>query len=283
MPVLTVYRHGMTAGTPPPTTTKRDAVPRGDVQGWSVGATRRNTAFLRSIREDHLDDGPGYALTLTLRTCPATPADWQRLRDTWEKRVRRLGMIRMHWVTEWTRRRVPHLHCAIWFRDAYQAHKAIQAWLDLTAYDGTTERGQHLALLDHIVGWFQYMSKHSSRGAKHYQRNPESVPEAWQKKTGRMWGKSGNWPIQPPVKVHLDNARGAGDRGYYVYRRIVRGWRVAEARGSNDWNRVRLARKMLSSTNRGLSDVRGVSEWLPYAVNLRVLHHLVNRGLSVTA
>jgi len=272
----------MTLGTPPAGSTKRDAVPRGDVQGWSEGATRRNTGFLRSIHEGKLDDGPGYALTLTLRTCPDTPDDWHRLRRKWEKRVRRLGMIRMHWVTEWTRRRRPHLHCAIWFSDVYTAHKAVEAWLEITAYDGTLERGQDMKPFHDVMGWFQYVAKHASRGVKHYQRNPENVPEAWQTKTGRMWGKCGSWPIQPPVRVYLQDDRNGGDRASYVYRRIVRAWRLAQARAAGDWRRVRLARKMLSSGNLALCKVRGASEWLPYGVNLRILNYLVDRGLSVS-
>ncbi|WP_425527867.1 rolling circle replication-associated protein, partial [Xylella fastidiosa] len=66
------------------------------------------------VREDKLT-GVGLALTLTVRDCPATAQEWQRMRRAWEKRMKRAGMIRVHWVTEWQRRGVPHLHCAIWF------------------------------------------------------------------------------------------------------------------------------------------------------------------------
>ena len=81
MPVIKSYRHGMTGGVAPMNNSHTRAL-RGVVEGWSTGATRRNTAFLRSIREDQLT-GIGVALTLTLKTCPVTPADWHRLRRAW--------------------------------------------------------------------------------------------------------------------------------------------------------------------------------------------------------
>ncbi|MFO5973161.1 hypothetical protein, partial [Pseudomonas aeruginosa] len=63
--------------------------------------------------------GPAAALTPTVRDCPPTSDDWHRLLKAWAMRMQRAGMIRLHWVTEWQRRGVPHLHCAIWFPDAY--------------------------------------------------------------------------------------------------------------------------------------------------------------------
>lgn len=269
----------MTGGTPP----MSNAHTRGkrtEVQGWSESATRRNTAFLRSIREDKLD-GAGYALTLTLRDCPPSPRDWHRLRDLWEKRVRRLGMIRLHWVTEWTRRGNPHLHCAIWFPDPYTAHKAVDAWIDLACDYGAGKKGQHCRLIDAAVGWFQYLSKHASRGVKHYQRNPESIPEQWRGNTGRMWGKSGVWPIEEPIKMHLQDHTRGGDGGYFALRRLVRSWRIAQARAAGDISRIRYARRMFSAQTKAQSQVRGFSEWIPRALQMRMLENIVERGFSV--
>jgi len=254
---------------------------RGTVQGWSEGATRRNTAFLRSIREDQLNDGPGYALTLTLRHCPATPAEWHKLRRTWEKRMSRLGMIRLHWVTEWQKRGVPHLHAAIWFPDPYTAQKAITAWVDVAAPYGASERGQHLRMIDGPIGWFQYLSKHASRGVKHYQRNPEGIPPHWQGNTGRIWGKSGEWPISAPSRINLQNER--GDRGFFAFRRLVRSWRTADARGKGDARRAYYARTMLRCHVLENSRIRGLSEWIPQDVQYAMLGNLAQRGYSVTA
>ena len=97
MPIVTVYRHGATAGVPPMKNDHLRAL-RGEVGGWSEGATRRNTRFLYSIREDLLT-GAGMAITLTLRTCPESAQAWHRIRRAWEMRMVRAGMTRLHWVT----------------------------------------------------------------------------------------------------------------------------------------------------------------------------------------
>lgn len=164
-------------------------MPRGDVQGWSEGATRRNTEFLMSVRTDQLT-GAGVALTLTLRDCPPTADDWHKLRRAWEKRMVRAGMVRLHWVTEWQRRGVPHLHCAIWFPDAYDTITPTRAWVEVASAYGAGLRGQHARIIDGPVGWFQYLAKHAARGVKHYQRTADSIPEGWQKRPGACGEKS---------------------------------------------------------------------------------------------
>lgn len=252
---------------------------RGSVEGWSEGATRRNTAFLRSVIEHQLT-GAGVALTLTVRDCPPSAQDWHRLRTAWEKRMRRAGMVRLHWVTEWQRRGVPHLHCAIWFADAYDMITPRRAWVELASAYGAGDRGQHARIIDGPIGWFQYLSKHAARGVKHYQRDSENIPEGWQKKTGRVWGKSGHWPIREAVRINLQDQH--GDGGWFAFRRLVRAWRVAEARSSGDRFRLDSARSMLRCDDQALSRVRGVSEWIPQQVQDGMLANLSVRGYSVT-
>lgn len=280
VPVITVYRHGGKAGVAPMKNGHARAT-RGDVGGWSLGATRRNTEFLYSIREDQLD-GVGFAVTLTLRECPPDAAAWHRLRRAWEMRVSRAGMVRLHWVTEWQRRGVPHLHGAIWFpaeTAAESAHAMVAHWCKVGEAYGAGFRGQHVRRIDGAVGWFQYLSKHAARGVKHYQRSSENVPEAWQTKTGRMWGKSGSWPVQPASRFNL-KARD-GDGAWFAYRRLFRSWRVADARASGERNRLRLARRMLACNEQRLSEVRGVSEWIPGGIQLAMLANLLTRGYAV--
>lgn len=185
----------------------------GEVQGWSPGAVRRNTEFLMCVREDKLT-GVGLALTLTVRDCPATAQEWQRMRRAWEKRMKRAGMIRVHWVTEWQRRGVPHLHCAIWFSGTvYDFSLCIDAWLAVASSCGAALRGQHGRIIDGVVGWFQYVSKHAARGVRHYQRCSENLPEGWKGLTGRVWGKVGEWPLYPEVRIDLQDHRQDGDGG----------------------------------------------------------------------
>ena len=277
MPVITLYPHGGKGGVAPMKNSHARAL-RGDVQGWSHGATRRNTEFLMSVREDRLT-GAGVALTLTLRDCPPTSDDWHKLRRAWELRMRRSGMVRLHWVTEWQRRGVPHLHCALWFEDRYDIASAIDHWVAVAGAYGAGHRGQHGRIIDGAVGWFQYLSKHAARGVSHYQRSIDNVPEAWQTRTGRVWGKCGDWPVQEKLKIHLQDQ--FGDGGWFAYRRLVRSWRRADARSSGDAYRIRSARKMLQVADPVRARLIGFMEWIPYEIQGALLANLAMRGYQI--
>lgn len=283
MAVIALYRHGMTAGVPP-TVNNHPRALRGEVGGWSEGATRRNTRFLYSIDETKLAD-VGFAVTLTLRDCPPDSAAWHRLRRAWEARLRRNGITLMHWVTEWQRRGVPHLHCAVfWPRDLVQRVGAqnvkdsmLNDWVMLAGQKYRAGfRGQDAHEITGVVGWFQYVSKHAARGVRHYQRAAENIPEGW-KKTGRMWGKIGDWPTVEQIKIEI----GQRHEGWFAYRRLVRSWRVADARASGSTLRLRSARRMLTCHDRSLSEVRGVSDWISERITLAMLANLAGRGFVV--
>ena len=279
MPKITVSRHGLTAAIPPTVNPNRVIGGlRGVIGGWSSAATRRNTAFLRQIDETRLT-GAGVAITLTLRDCPPTSDDWHRLRRAWIKRMERAGMIRLHWVTEWQRRGVPHLHCAIWFPDLYDTITPKEAWIDLAGeLYGAGYKGQHGRIIDGPVGWFQYLSKHAARGVAHYQRSKDGIPEAWQERTGRVWGHVGEWPLQEPVELSLEGSE--GDRGWFVFRRLVRSWRIADARQYRNRHRIAHARRLLRAP-RSIAEVRGVSEWIPRELARSMLEHVAALGYAV--
>lgn len=286
MPVISVYRHGMACGVPPLKNDHQRA-PRGDVSGWSESATRRNTRFLYSIQEHELT-GYGIAVTLTLRECPPSAEVWGKLRRAWLKRMERLGLVRLHWVTEWQRRGVPHLHGAMWFSDDVVATHgpsrlaliAQQAWVDIAEPYGAALRGQHARPIDGPVGWFQYLSKHAARGLRHYQRSSENLPPEWKTKTGRMWGHTGDWPVREAIRIELQGSQ--GDGGYFAWRRLVRSWRLADARASGEALRVRQAKRLLRCNEEPRSRVRGLTEWIPEHVQEAMLANLANRGYSVT-
>ena len=91
------------------------------------------------------------------------------------------------------------------------------------------------------LGWLQYLSKHAARGAAHYQRAQGSIPSGWEGMTGRMWGHLGDFPTHEPLGLELD------DCGWFRFRRIVRGWRCAQARSERKVSpgRIKSARRML--------------------------------------
>ena len=265
MRTLRVYRHGITVSTPPGYAPHKRAL-RDTVQGWSSGATRRNVAFLRSVDETRLDapDTVGLAFTLTVKDCPPTARDWHALRRAFIERLRRRGLVRLHWVTEWQRRGVPHLHGCLWVPSAgpHFTHTSLPMladWLALAAPFWAGAKGQHIAPITDAVGWLQYLAKHAARGVSHYQRAAENIPPGWQQSTGRVWGHVGEWPLTPPGDIHLTDAE------YFALRRMVRAWRVADARSrpAPRGRAIVSARRMLSHHDRTLCELRGVSEWIP--------------------
>lgn len=284
MPTLSVYRHGATmgAGNPNATPPVRTAV-----TGWSAHAIRRNLLFLYSVDERGLEGLQGLALTLTVRECPQDPQDWLRARDAFLVCLRRSGVVLVHWVTEWQRRGVPHLHLACYWETAPDAGVILAHWLRIAAPYGAQPSAQHSHPIYDVLGWNQYVSKHAARGLHHYQRNPENIPAAWRGvSTGRMWGKLGDWPTVDPSKLDLDQV------SYHRLRRLVRGWRLADARRPYrvgcfslvDTRRVMSARRMLRCPDPRLSAVRGLSEWMPQGSMLQAVGWLSSfEGAEVEA
>lgn len=246
---------------------------RGEVAGWSSRSVQANTRFLYAVDFPALT-GEGVSFTLTVRDCPTQP-EWRRCVLSFCKRLDRLGMLRGHWLIEWQARGVPHLHGCAWFPESVDSATIKRCWLEVAASYRPHSRGQDVAPLRDAFAWANYLSKHASRGLGHYQRCPENIPATWEK-TGRMWGKRGEWPIAPTQQFGID------DRGYWRFRRWVRAWRTASCRQRpmtrKSVRRLVSARRMLRCPNPELSAVRGVSEWIPADLALLFLQHLVVEG-----
>lgn len=286
MPTGKLYLNGLTmgaGGNPKPTGGKR-----GKVQGWTSAAVRRHTRWLYSVDTDALT-GYGWSPTLTLRECPPTPEAWTRLRKSYLQALHRSGiLLRAHWVVEWQRRKVPHLHMAVYLTESISREDAqrllIDTWVGLASKYGAGTKGQHLGQIDGAIGWLEYLSKHAARGVAHYQR--AGKPEGWET-TGRLWGYLGDWPTVEPLEVTLTREQ------FYRFRRLVRSWRIADARsqlkqaapGLNGERQRRQARRRITSARRMLqhSDpeicrLRGVSEWIPEELGQRLLNHAADES-----
>lgn len=269
MATLKLYHNGLTAGIPPMKNNHTRAK-RGEVKGWSKTASRNNTKFLRSVYVPDLT-GAAVAFTLTIRDCPPTSDDWKKLREAFIVRLRRAGMVRLHWLTEWQKRGVPHLHGIAYFPAAYEAATVVWNWLAVAEKYGANIRSQHVVPVTDMQGWFMYLAKHAGRSETHYQRNPEFVPAGWAK-TGRVWGYCGDWPIDEPMQLDASHA------AFCALRRICRNWRLADARSANYGKvkdaekkrrrRIVSARTMLRCNKLGQSACHGVSEWIPLDVSL---------------
>lgn len=266
MATLKVYRTGASGGMGASGNHERS--PRGEIVGWSRQAATRHMRWLWSVDTPRLS-GSGYAVTLTLRDCPPSAEDFHRLRRAWLKRVARLGMIRGHWVIEWTKRGVPHLHAAVYFDgDLPNDGVLAGAWLSIVGDAKIAGlKGQDVKPITGALGWLKYLSKHASRGVAHYQR--QGHPSGWEK-TGRLWGHVGSWPVDPPIEIEYISAP-----DWYRLRRIFRAWAIADARKNSDWSRLaRLRAAPGRITNQEESRYQGMAEWIPEPAVLRLIEYL---------
>ncbi|MFT4289324.1 hypothetical protein [Nocardioides sp.] len=282
---------------------------RGAVTGWTRDSVRRHKAKLYAVEVEDLD-GIGVGITLTLRRTPATQDEWSRLVKALLQRLRVAGFTRWHWVVEWQRRGTPHLHMAVYVgadwtvpsrgRSARaQARSAstdapdpdgadpdalartagrwvVDEWLRLAVSHEAGRIAQEVVPITGPAGWLKYLSKHASRGVAHYQR--QGRPPGWTK-TGRLYGFGGSWPMREPLEGKVSEV------AFWRVRRLVRGYVIADARSqlraAQDAGRVEVAatmrrrlvwsRHMLRHPDRAISSVRGVSEWVPGSVSLRMV------------
>jgi hypothetical protein len=275
---ISAYQNGSTAHTPNGGVSMHERAKRSTVKGWTKETVRRHTKWLYAVNTEGLT-GDGYAVTLTLRDCPESSERFHELRRSWVKRVERMGTVRIHWVIEWQRRGVPHMHTALYFNrplSAVEKFQLVQHWIDVAQPYGAKHISQYLLSISGPTGWLQYLSKHAARGAAHYQR--QGKPSGWEK-TGRLWGHLGSWPVEEPMHFHVPQ------EAFFRYRRLVRAWRLADARSEEDSTtrarRVKSARGMLKCRDRKLSEVRGISEWIDQPTLLGFLALLSAEGYQI--
>lgn len=278
LPTISAYQNGLTAHIPNGGVSLHERAKRGVVKGWTKETVRRHTKWLYSVDIAQLD-GHGVALTVTMRDCPESSDAFHRLRRTFFDRLSRMDLTRMHWVIEWQRRGVPHMHLALYFDrelTGVEQFALKQHWLDVCEPYGATLGAQYLLPITGPSGWLQYLSKHAARGAAHYQRSGK--PSGWEK-TGRLWGHQGSWPVEEALSFDVPR------EGYFQFRRLVRQWRLADARMESDEvtrrRRIRAARRMLASNDRTMSEVRGISEWIPQDQLVLFLGVLAAQGFPV--
>lgn len=165
---------------------------RGEVRGWSKEAVGRMCKFMYSVVDSELQ-GVGISFTLTLRECPASHVEWQKMVQSLIERLRRSNAICWHWVVEMQRRNVPHLHGCVFFPEHASPSCAdvVAGWLDVSKDYKTLRKSQCVKPINDVGGWLGYMTKHGARSVSHYQKS--GMPDGWEK-TGRLWGYGGDWP-----------------------------------------------------------------------------------------
>jgi hypothetical protein len=274
MPRVALLPNGVAASCPRMGPLAGEPPKRGVVRGWSLQATRRLRRWFYSVDGRALD-GIGYPFTLTVRDLPPSAREWTLTRKRYVQRLRREGMLRGQWLTEWQRRGVPHLHGVAYFPEHLgDFHEALRGqWLASAGVWGAEASGQHVGRLYDLPGWLQYQAKHSARGVRHYQR--ANAPEAWREGTGRLWGAVGKWPTREELhSVDLDT--------FHRFRRLMRRWMLSGARREGDWRRVAWLRRMLSDPERDRARVRGIGEFCPEGVSRELLMAAAWGDLEVT-
>lgn len=256
MAVIKLLPGGLSGGFAPPPSSSKPAK-RGKVQGWSKGSARRNLQFLWSIDTQSLT-GTGFAVTLTTGVTPASSDDWEQARRAWFARLRRRGMHRYHWVTEWTRIGRPHLHAAVYTTDSAAIANILLAWLEVADSSGwpVSPSAQHIVPISGVDGWLQYVSKHASRGVTHYQHLGK--PEGWST-TGKLWGKGGDWPSESVQELEL------GVEQFLYFRRRVWDWMLQDMvdRGVDEDFILKTAERWENPEH---GNHHGISGWIPAQV-----------------
>lgn len=87
--------------------------------------------------------------------------------------------------------------------------------------------------------------------------------------------------MQEKVRLNLQDQH--GDGGWFAYRRLVRSWRLADARSAGDAYRIRSARAMLQCPDQVRARLIGYSEWMPYEVQMALIGNVAARGFEVTS
>lgn len=300
MPTITIRAHGvcatrnqtvvnpetgeivkLTAFQPPERTATK---------GWTVNVARRNEQRLQQIDFDAVEGFPAF-VTLTMpsgQMSDVSAAMFHGWLKRWLQFMKRHGLVHYYWILEFQASGNPHLHVLIWLDhepDALETFKALKSWVGILNKSGVGARlqGQIWESIDvggtitvdgervpaHPERVLMYLAKHAARGVAHYQRQIANMPEDWQYRSGRVWGHDRGLPLCAQQEVECDYLT------FHRFRRLVRRWRLAEARAIKDRDRRRQAivqaRGSLKCGRPDISPYRGVSAWIPSDVASQLL------------
>lgn len=307
MPTISIRQHGvsaskfqqivnpdtgeivkLTAFTPPERTATK---------GWTVNVARRNEQRLQQIDFDAVEGFPVF-VTLTMpsgQMSEVSAAEFHGWLKRWLQFMKRHGLRHYYWILEFQASGNPHLHVLAWLDhawDALETYRALRSWVGILNKSGVGARlqGQIWENIDvggelvvdgervpaHPERVLMYLAKHAARGVAHYQRQIENMPDDWRYRSGRVWGHDRGLPLRAQQDFETDYPT------FWTFRRLVRRWRLAEARGIKDADRRRKAisqaRGSLRCSRRDVSPYRGVSAWVPSDVASALLDAAVSIG-----
>lgn len=307
MPTVSIREHGVSASRNQtvvnPVTgeimklTAFNQPERTATRGWTSNVARRNEQRLQQIDFDGIDGVPAF-VTLTMpsgQMGEVSAADFHGWLKRWIQYMKRHGLVHYYWILEFQASGNPHLHVLVWLDhawDALEQYHALRSWVNMLNKSGVGARiqGQIWEAIDvggelvvdgetvpaHPERVLMYLAKHAARGVAHYQRQLSNMPDDWQYRSGRVWGHDRGLPLCEQQDVECDYPT------FHRFRRLVRRWRLAEARGIKDADRRRAAilqaRGMLKCGRPDVSTYRGVSAWVPASVASQLLDAAANMG-----
>lgn len=264
-------------------------------KGWTVNVARRNEQRLQQVDFDAIDGVPAF-VTLTMpsgQMSDVSASMFHGWLKRWIQYMKRHGLVHYYWILEFQASGNPHLHLLVWLDhnwDALEQFKALRSWVGILNKSGVGARiqGQIWEAIDvggelvvdgekvpaHPERVLMYLAKHAARGVAHYQRQIENMPEDWKNRSGRVWGHDRSLPLREQEDFETDYPT------FRTFRRLVRRWRLAEARAIKDPVRRRAAivqaRSCLKCPRPDISPYRGVSAWIPSDVASALLDAAVN-------
>jgi hypothetical protein len=126
---------------------------RGTIGGWSIQSTWCLRRWFYSVDGAALDVY-GYVILFMVCDFLPTAADWTATRDRFFRRMRRSGLVRGQWLTEWQRRGVPHMHGCLFLPESNLEEFVTDHWLEAVAEWRPGARGQVVKSLWGLPGWF---------------------------------------------------------------------------------------------------------------------------------
>ena len=259
-------------------------------KGWTPNVARRNEQRLQQVDFDGIDGVPAF-VTLTMpsgQMGDVSASMFHGWLKRWLQFMKRHGLRHYYWILEFQASGNPHLHVLAWLDHEWEPleqYKALRSWVNMLNKSGVGARlqGQIWEQIDvdgeivvdgekvpsHPERVLMYLAKHAARGVAHYQRQIENMPDDWQFRSGRVWGHDRGLPLREQEDVECDYPT------FHRFRRLVRRWRLAEARAIADPERRRLAisqaRRCLKCSRPDVSPYRGVSAWLSSDVASQLL------------
>lgn len=305
MPTITIRVHGVSATRNQTvvnpvtgeivTLTAFQPPERTATRGWTPNVARRNEQRLQQVDFDAVEGFPAF-VTLTMpsgQMGEVSAAMFHGWLKSWLRYMKRHGMEHYYWILEFQASGNPHLHVLVWLDhepEPLETYKALRSWVGILDKSGVGARiqGQIWENIDvggelvvdgervpaHPERVLMYLAKHAARGVAHYQRQIENMPEDWKNRSGRVWGHDRGLPLRAQQDFETDYST------FWTFRRLVRRWRLAEARSIKDADRRRAAivqaRGSLKCGRPDVSSYRGVSAWIPSDVASQLLDAAVS-------